>query len=197
MQAPNTPLRDFVCAVKREIAALRAQLGVQKQLLESETSNPRSMLQVKEEYAQELAEAEADRARVEADEQAAYDAALSAGVVAQAVFTSIWGAVGNEHAGTGAASLLEQLRRLDGRVPWTATTREALQGDAEGGLQLLQEADIVTMLPEPDKLYVVWSEAVLQPAPAPPAPADDLDDCGAADTASSGDVAVVDEPEEF
>jgi hypothetical protein len=134
-----------MCAVKRQIASLRAKLGVQKQILHGETTNPRSTQQVRDEYAAEIVSAETERVSAEqvaADEQ---DAALQAAVVTQAVLGCIWSSLGQSDVGDAAAAVADRLGKHDGSLPWSAAVEAAVGNEAGAALEALTAGGVVRM----------------------------------------------------
>lgn len=131
--------------MKRQIASLRAKLGVQKQILQGESTNPRSTQQVRDEYAGELTDAET--ARIKAEQEAAdeYDAALQAAVLTQAVLGCVWSSLGRADVGEAAAAIIDRLGKHDGELPWTAEAASAIGSEAQVALDVLLEDGVVQL----------------------------------------------------
>ena len=143
--APPAIALPTLTAVKRKIASLRAKLGVQKQILQGETSNPRSTQQVRDEYAEEMIAAEVARVKAEQDASDEHDAALQAAVLTQAVLGCVWSSLGQGALGDAAAAVIDRVGKADGELSWTAEVATAVGDEAQAAVDMLVEGGVVQL----------------------------------------------------
>ncbi len=142
--------------MKRQIASLRAKLGVQKQILHGESTNPRSTQQVRDEYAAEITDAETQRLTLEQEAADEHDAALQAAVLTQAVLGCVFASMGQADVGEAAAAIIDRLSKHDGNLPWNAEAASAVGSEAQVALDMLLEGGVVKLDDAGDEPMLSW-----------------------------------------
>ncbi|CAE7617750.1 unnamed protein product [Symbiodinium sp. KB8] len=152
--------RHQAVELKREIAALRAKLGVQRQVLAGEKVNPRGKTEVEAEFAADLAAASGELGQAASLAEERYAAEVETAVMVPALLACLWDAEGQGDAATAAGRIFDAMAAAEGQLLWDIAARDEVGDDAAAGLALLTAAGVVTEAVGDDGAVLQWGAGV-------------------------------------